>query len=250
MQEIYYLDVYAFVFIMNTYHFSRPGFIISPSLFSFSSKSNFTFLNYQTLIQPLFPIPNSQISISILTMPPPPSPPPPIIIHNHHHHHHHHADPHSKPTSNLISFFLKPIIMLLLTSLFFLFLGFAAFLLLHLFLLGSALHRLRFRPNHPSHPSPNLNALPRFRVSRGSEPAPESRCVVCLDGFRNGQWCRKLSGCGHLFHRRCVDTWLVKVAACPTCRTPVRFDSDVPTTQDDRQFWNYATNTNALTMLL
>ncbi|KAE9609823.1 putative transcription factor C2H2 family [Lupinus albus] len=142
--------------------------------------------------------------------------------------------------------FLKPIIMFLLTSLFFLFLGFAAFLLLHLFLLGGALHRLRFCPN--PNPTPNLNNLPRFRISGGSE----SRCVVCLDGFRNGQWCRKLTDCGHLFHRRCVDTWLIKVAACPTCRTSVRFnaDADVAMTQNDRQFWNCATNTNALTMLL
>ncbi|CAL0330386.1 unnamed protein product [Lupinus luteus] len=156
-----------------------------------------------------------------------------------------HGDPQSKPTSNLLSLFLKPIIMLLLTSLFFVFIGFAAFLLLNLFLLGGALHRLRFRPNH------NLNNLPRFRVSRGSELAPESRCVVCLDGFRNGQWCRKLPGCGHLFHRRCVDMWLVKVAACPTCRTPVRFNAEVNVaTQGDRKFWDCSTNTNALTMLL
>ncbi|KAE9602393.1 putative transcription factor C2H2 family [Lupinus albus] len=165
-------------------------------------------------------------------------PPPPSSIH---------GDPHSKSNSNLLSLFLKPIIMLLLTSLFFLFIGFAAFLLLHVFLLGGALHRLRFRHN----PTRNLNTLPRFRVSGGSEPAPESRCVVCLDGFRNGQWCRKLADCGHVFHRRCVDTWLVKVAACPTCRTPVRINAEANVAaQDDRLFWNCANNTNAITMLL
>ncbi|XP_057415285.1 RING-H2 finger protein ATL56-like [Lotus japonicus] len=148
------------------------------------------------------------------------------------------SPPHPKPNPpNLLSLFLKPIIMLLLTSLFFLFLGFAAFLLLHLFLLGGALHRLRFRPGASRFPNTflprDINKLPHFRVSKGSPAAPglDSHCVVCLDGFRNGQWCRKLPGCSHVFHRRCVDAWLVKVAACPTCRTPVRLNADSATVQ-------------------
>ncbi|MED6133360.1 hypothetical protein PIB30_027526 [Stylosanthes scabra] len=160
-------------------------------------------------------------------------------------------DPLPKPNPNILSFFLKPIIMLLITALFFLFLGFAAFILLHLFLIGGALHRLRNRPYssslHPSSSSSDalsprhLTNLPHFRVSRASpSPGPDSRCVVCLDGFRNGQWCRNLAACGHVFHRRCVDTWLMKVAACPTCRTPVRLNAAV--TRDDHapQFWTCA----------
>ncbi|KAL2338584.1 hypothetical protein Fmac_013030 [Flemingia macrophylla] len=148
--------------------------------------------------------------------------------------HQHDSQSHPKPNPNInininiLSLFLKPIIMLLLTSLFFLFLGFAAFLLLHLFLLGGAFHRLRSRPSALNsstafHPL-QINKLPRFRVSRESD----SHCVVCLDAFRTGQWCRNLPACGHLFHRRCVDTWLLKVAACPTCRTPVRFNAGAP----------------------
>ncbi|XP_027333403.1 RING-H2 finger protein ATL56-like [Abrus precatorius] len=156
---------------------------------------------------------------------------------------HHHGNPQSqsqsqsqpqpKPNPNLLSLLLKPIIMLLLTSLFFLFLGFAAFLLLHLFLLGGAFHRLRSRPppaaattTSNGFPLRDINKLPRFRLSKGS--TPDSQCVVCLDPFRNGQCCRRLAACGHLFHRRCVDTWLLKVAACPTCRTPVRLNPPPP----------------------
>ncbi|KAK7329855.1 hypothetical protein VNO77_24036 [Canavalia gladiata] len=159
----------------------------------------------------------------------------PSLHHRHHLHDHpqSQSQPQPKPNSNLLSLFLKPIIMLLLTSLFFLFLGFAAFLLLHLFLLGGAFHRLRSRPS-PSptastgFPPRDLNKLPRFRVSNGSAPGPDLHCVVCLDAFRNGQWCRKLAACGHVFHRRCVDTWLLKMAACPTCRTPVRLSAGSP----------------------
>ncbi|CAJ1944939.1 unnamed protein product [Sphenostylis stenocarpa] len=169
--------------------------------------------------------------------------------------------PQPKPNPNLLSLFLKPIIMLLLTSLFFVFIGFAAFLLLHLFLLGGAFHRLRFRPSAATAstskalPPREINKLPRFRLSRASHTlTDDSRCVVCLDAFRNGQWCRKLAACGHVFHRRCVDTWLLKVAACPTCRTPVRFSAGPPVhhpTQGSAfaQFQSCETDSNVLALL-
>ncbi|KAF7806594.1 RING-H2 finger protein ATL56-like [Senna tora] len=138
---------------------------------------------------------------------------------------------HPKPSPKLLSLVLKAIIMTLLTSIFFLFLGFAAFVLLHLCFIGGVIHRLRSRPTIQHGPSSagiaprDVKKLPQFRVSAATEPGSETQCVVCLDGFRNGHWCRKLAGCGHVFHRRCVDMWLVKVAACPTCRTPVRINA-------------------------
>ncbi|KAF8044630.1 hypothetical protein N665_7398s0001, partial [Sinapis alba] len=64
-----------------------------------------------------------------------------------------------------------------------------------------------------------VKSLPQFRVYEQTEYGSE--CVVCIDGFRQGQWCRKLPGCGHVFHRKCVDFWLVKVATCPICRDRV-----------------------------
>ncbi|CAN1147687.1 RING-H2 finger protein ATL56, partial [Linum perenne] len=51
----------------------------------------------------------------------------------------------------------------------------------------------------------------------------EVECVVCLEGIKQGQWCRMLCGCGQIFHRRFVDTWLVKVPSSPICRARVRF---------------------------
>ncbi|KAJ0250846.1 RING-H2 finger protein ATL14 [Hirschfeldia incana] len=61
-----------------------------------------------------------------------------------------------------------------------------------------------------------VKSLPQFKFSESTEYGSE--CVVCIDGFRRGQWCRKLPGCGHVFHRKCVDFWLVKVGTCPICR--------------------------------
>ncbi|KAK4437191.1 RING-H2 finger protein ATL13 [Sesamum alatum] len=44
-------------------------------------------------------------------------------------------------------------------------------------------------------------------------------CAVCLESFRGGEKCRILPKCGHCFHAECIDSWLLKTAACPVCRT-------------------------------
>ncbi|KAG2319430.1 hypothetical protein Bca4012_054325 [Brassica carinata] len=80
------------------------------------------------------------------------------------------------------------------------------------------LHRHRRRESSDGFLSSRrcVKSLPQFKFY---EPTLYgSECVVCIDGFRRGQWCRKLPGCGHVFHRKCVDFWLVKVATCPICR--------------------------------
>ncbi|KAK9275148.1 hypothetical protein L1049_022407 [Liquidambar formosana] len=174
-------------------------------------------------------------------------------------HHHHHAilrlNPplRSKPNPRLLSLILKAIIMSLLTSLFFLFLGVAAILLLHLCLAGRTFHRRRYDRQYPQYDTqiPNfgdadtgyspedLRKLPRFRY--GTEPVSAVECVVCLDPFREGDFCRSLPGCCHVFHSNCIDKWLVKVPACPICRASVRFSagatSSVNGTEECKQLW-------------
>ncbi|EFJ48585.1 hypothetical protein VOLCADRAFT_60307 [Volvox carteri f. nagariensis] len=46
-------------------------------------------------------------------------------------------------------------------------------------------------------------------------------CTVCLGGFVTGEELRLLPGCGHVFHRCCIDRWLSTSATCPNCRTIV-----------------------------
>ncbi|KAI4377259.1 hypothetical protein MLD38_014919 [Melastoma candidum] len=154
--------------------------------------------------------------------------------------------PSFKRSPMLFSLLLKATIMALVTCLFFVFLGVAAIILLNVCLAGGLLHRrgslspeddddglLR---NYPRLPRPgispsDLRRVPKFRFfSHGKiaaalgkqREATSADCAICLDEVKEGQWCRRLVGCGHVFHKGCVDSWLVRVAACPLCRRRVR----------------------------
>ncbi|XP_048575126.1 RING-H2 finger protein ATL74-like [Triticum urartu] len=55
----------------------------------------------------------------------------------------------------------------------------------------------------------------------GSGEDIDGVCVICLSEFVDGEKVRVLPLCGHGFHVRCVDAWLVSHGSCPTCRRPV-----------------------------
>jgi len=49
-------------------------------------------------------------------------------------------------------------------------------------------------------------------------------CVVCLDDIQSNCKCTVLS-CGHIYHTRCIETWLTETCTtptCPSCRVDVR----------------------------
>ena len=58
----------------------------------------------------------------------------------------------------------------------------------------------------------------------GNELAEGEECAICLDALkrtaRRGKTPAKLRGCGHRFHRGCIDNWRAQGAAktCPHCR--------------------------------
>ncbi|XP_062190092.1 E3 ubiquitin-protein ligase At1g63170-like [Phragmites australis] len=51
------------------------------------------------------------------------------------------------------------------------------------------------------------------------EEEPAVECVFCLSGIEEGEEIRELR-CRHLFHRGCLDRWLMArpLATCPLCR--------------------------------
>ncbi|CAA0394681.1 unnamed protein product [Arabidopsis thaliana] len=49
---------------------------------------------------------------------------------------------------------------------------------------------------------------------------PEDCCTVCLSDFVSDDKIRQLPKCGHVFHHRCLDRWIVDCnkITCPICR--------------------------------
>ncbi|XP_057789253.1 putative RING-H2 finger protein ATL71 [Salvia miltiorrhiza] len=43
-------------------------------------------------------------------------------------------------------------------------------------------------------------------------------CAVCLSDFKESEEVRLLPECGHVFHRSCIDPWLMIHPTCPICR--------------------------------
>ena len=73
-------------------------------------------------------------------------------------------------------------------------------------------------------------ALPPLGERSPSFTAPE--CTICLENLIEGDEVRRLK-CGHVFHAECIDSWLVKVAACPLCRVhPITGGLDHPEEQE------------------
>ncbi|KAI4377882.1 hypothetical protein MLD38_015443 [Melastoma candidum] len=71
-------------------------------------------------------------------------------------------------------------------------------------------------------PPLNLSSDTVFPYRNG----PESRvkyleCAICLEEYEDGRECRFLPDCRHVYHRDCIDKWLVQKRLCPLCRAPV-----------------------------
>lgn len=62
-----------------------------------------------------------------------------------------------------------------------------------------------------------INDLPRHSLA-----CDDGQCVICLAEKMEGEQVRSLPGCGHTFHRECIDLWLLRRTSCPLCNTDVR----------------------------
>ncbi|KAG6709913.1 hypothetical protein I3843_06G147900 [Carya illinoinensis] len=57
------------------------------------------------------------------------------------------------------------------------------------------------------------------KLHRGADStSTASSCSICLADYKDTDVLRLLPQCGHLFHLKCVDSWLRLHASCPVCR--------------------------------
>lgn len=111
-----------------------------------------------------------------------------------------------------------------------LFVGIAVLIIIHVCVVGRAFRGDPAEGRGPAPPrfnrTPSMNPeeikkLPCFDYmveERGNE-MNNVECAVCLEIFIGGEKCRILPFCNHSFHAECIDSWLLKTAACPICRT-------------------------------
>ncbi|KAF7069963.1 hypothetical protein CFC21_075533 [Triticum aestivum] len=71
--------------------------------------------------------------------------------------------------------------------------------------------------NEPT-PTPDMRP-PADRDGAAATSDDRSECVICMEPYEaGGDRCRVLPACGHMFHRRCLRTWLRTSSTCPLCR--------------------------------
>jgi hypothetical protein len=71
-----------------------------------------------------------------------------------------------------------------------------------------------------------IKALPEAQA--GTMKLDEMECSICLAPLGADESARQLPGCGHCFHRCCIDLWLLRRADCPLCKQDVLVSGDAP----------------------
>lgn len=62
-----------------------------------------------------------------------------------------------------------------------------------------------------------LEISSRERTAGGGNEERAPACAVCVEDIDVGQRVSRLA-CGHIFHARCLLTWLQRADSCPNCR--------------------------------
>ncbi|KAL6136477.1 hypothetical protein ACLB2K_061772 [Fragaria x ananassa] len=62
----------------------------------------------------------------------------------------------------------------------------------------------------------SIDAMAKVEVT--SEAGP-SECSICLEGLKVGCEAKEMPICKHRFHSVCIETWLLRHASCPLCRS-------------------------------
>jgi hypothetical protein len=51
-----------------------------------------------------------------------------------------------------------------------------------------------------------------------SVPGFHNECSICIEQVTDKELVKRLPKCGHMYHAKCIDTWLDKNNICPVCR--------------------------------
>lgn len=58
-------------------------------------------------------------------------------------------------------------------------------------------------------------------ISTQEEESGSKDCAICLEEVNEGDRCRMLSNCRHVYHLSCIDRWLLMNSHCPLCRASI-----------------------------
>lgn len=64
-----------------------------------------------------------------------------------------------------------------------------------------------------------IHNLPSFKLKEAPKNPDQCSCNVCMEDYVAGERVRAMP-CLHIFHRKCIDQWLMKNKLCPMCKTP------------------------------
>ncbi|KXS18119.1 hypothetical protein M427DRAFT_53958 [Gonapodya prolifera JEL478] len=83
-------------------------------------------------------------------------------------------------------------------------------------------------PTTPNSPQSKFSRAARTLSRLSVVSIQLEACTICIEPFQASDQVRELPVCGHIFHAKCVDRWLLeKSVACPICRRDVRKPLDM-----------------------
>ena len=78
-----------------------------------------------------------------------------------------------------------------------------------------------------------LNQSSLSSSSRRNSFIKYKECTICLIEFKDGDKVKIIPGCDHLFHKLCLDNWLLHNFKCPNCNLQI----DVHESQADQTMY-------------
>lgn len=78
---------------------------------------------------------------------------------------------------------------------------------------------MREQHGNPAHGA-DIEALPTRRLQGTGHLGEQTRCLICLEDFGDGDDVMTLP-CLHIYHKKCVEQWLGRDNSCPVCKTPI-----------------------------